>query len=49
MDSIKPGDGPGMALWKRLFGGTQIEGRLKLTLFLAAYLLIGGLTLAQWA
>ncbi|WP_156417832.1 hypothetical protein [Aureimonas sp. AU4] len=49
MDSVKPGDDAGLAFWKRFLGGTQVDGRLKLSLGLVIYLLIGGLTLAQWA
>jgi len=49
MDSIKAKDGPGMAAWKATLGGSLFEGYLKLTVLLVTYLLVGGLTLAQWA
>jgi len=49
MDSIKSGDGMSMRIWKGLFGGDNLFGRMKLYLFLAAYILIGGFTLAQFA
>lgn len=49
MDTIQKDDGVALAAWKAPFGGNQIDGRLRFGAFLVAYLLIGGLTLAQWA
>lgn len=49
MDSIRKEDGAALGGWKALFGGHQVDGRIKFSLFMAAYLLAGGLTLAQWA
>ncbi|WP_156382089.1 MULTISPECIES: hypothetical protein [unclassified Aureimonas] len=49
MDSIKQTDDYGMTVWKLMFGGDNLFGRLKLYIFLAAFILIGGSTLAQLA
>lgn len=49
MDSIKQTDDYGMTAWKLMFGGDNLFGRLKLYIFLVAFNVIGGLTLAQMA
>ncbi|MFC0195152.1 hypothetical protein [Aureimonas pseudogalii] len=40
-------DGFGMRVWKVMFGGDNLFGRLKLYIFLSVYILVSGLTLAQ--
>ncbi len=49
MDSVTRNDGPLLAAWKGLLGGTRLSGTVKLVAFLVAYILLGGLTLAQMA
>lgn len=49
MDSIKRRDPWWLTAWKSVLGGSLFEGYVKLPLSLVVYLLVGGLTLAQWA
>lgn len=49
MDSVNSDDQGVLKIWKVLFGGDNLFGRLKLYLFLVAFNLIGGLTLAHFA
>ncbi len=49
MDSVTREDGPLLKAWKGVVGGTELSGTIKLVVFLVAYLLLGGLTLAQMA
>lgn len=49
MDSVTREDGPLLAVWKSVVGGTRLSGTIKLVAFLVVYILLGGLTLAQMA